>query len=508
MNSMQSRFLLVFIFFVVSCQKDDQKIDFTFLQVNDVYEIAPIQGGEFGGMARVETVHQELLEENPNTMLFMAGDFLNPSLLGTIKVDGARVRGRQMVEVMNAMHFDLVAFGNHEFDVSENDLQNRLNQSTFPWITANVKQKRPDGIFPFYKEIDGVKHPVGETFIKELTDVDGTQIKIGFISVCIPSNVKDYVSYENMFVKARASYEALKDEVDLVFGLTHVKIANDERIAKLIPEIPLIMGGHEHTHRSVAVGNSVITKADANAKTVYIHKISYDKSTKKVRLTSTLKEINRSIPSDKTVAGIVAKWQAVLEAKIKEIITNPEEIIYTANIPLDGRDTPIRSVQTNLGRLITQSMSFAFDDRVDCALVNGGSIRIDDTLEGAITAVDIFRVLPYGGKILKVEINGRLLERVLNYGVLAAGTGAYLQRFNAEKVGEKWYIQQKEINHNTHYKVAFSDYLLKGLDIPFLTADREGVIAIHQPLETELASDIRKAVIQYLVLETKKSAKQ
>ena len=54
---MQSRFLLVFIFFVVSCQKDDQKIDFTFLQVNDVYEIAPIQGGEFGGMARVETVH-------------------------------------------------------------------------------------------------------------------------------------------------------------------------------------------------------------------------------------------------------------------------------------------------------------------------------------------------------------------------------------------------------------------------------------------------------------------
>lgn len=52
------------------------------------------------------------------------------------------------------------------------------------------------------------------------------------------------------------------------------------------------------------------------------------------------------------------------------------------------------------------------------------------------------------------------------------------------------------------------DYLLKGLDIPFLTADREGVIAIHQPLETELASDIRKAVIQYLVLETKKSAKQ
>ena len=33
------------------------------------------------GMARVETVHKELLEENPNTMLFLAGDFSEPFLI-------------------------------------------------------------------------------------------------------------------------------------------------------------------------------------------------------------------------------------------------------------------------------------------------------------------------------------------------------------------------------------------------------------------------------------------
>ena len=47
-----------------------------------------------------------------------------------------------------------------------------------------------------------------------------------------------------MFVKARAAYAAIKDSVDVVFGLTHVKINNDKRIAKLLPNIPLIMGGH------------------------------------------------------------------------------------------------------------------------------------------------------------------------------------------------------------------------------------------------------------------------
>jgi 2',3'-cyclic-nucleotide 2'-phosphodiesterase (5'-nucleotidase family) len=506
MKFIKSILLLTSILFLSSCLKDDNKIDFTFLQLNDVYEIAPIQGGEFGGMARVETVHQNLLKENKNTMLFMAGDFLNPSLLGTLKVDGQSVKGKQMVEVMNAMNFDLVAFGNHEFDVSEKDLQKRLNESDFPWISANVKQKTKNGSKLFYKEINGKKESLTESFIKEFSDADGTKIKVGFISVCIPSNPKNYVAYGNMFVKARASYAAIKDSVDVVFGLTHVKIANDKRIAKLIPGLPLIMGGHEHTSSTNFVGNVQISKADANAKTVYIHRISFYKKTKKAVVTSELKEINKTIKTDEKVGVIVAKWQQVLKTKIKEIITNPEAIIYTTTIPLDGRDTPIRSIQTNLGEAITKAMSSAFNNTVDCAIVNGGSIRIDDVLEGAITPVDIFRVLPYGGAVLKVEIKGRLLKRVLDYGILAAGTGAYLQRFNAEKIGEKWIIKNKELNINKTYTVAFSDYLLKGFDIPFLSDKNKEVLSIYKPKENELAYDIRKAVVNYLKLETKKSA--
>jgi 2',3'-cyclic-nucleotide 2'-phosphodiesterase (5'-nucleotidase family) len=480
-----------------SCKQDDHKIDFTFLQLNDVYEIASIQGGEFGGMARVETVHKELLKENNNTMLFMAGDFLNPSLLGTIKVQGERVRGKQMIEVMNAMNFDLVAFGNHEFDVSQKDLQKRLNESTFPWISANVKLKTKEATIPFYKEINGEKQAVNETFIKEFKDEDGTKIKVGFISVCIPSNPKEFVQYTNMFEKAKASYAALKDNVDVIFGLTHVKLANDKRIAKLIPDLPLIMGGHEHTNSINFIGNVQISKADANAKTVYIHRISFDKKTKKTRVISELKEINSGIKEDEKVGQIVNKWQTILTSKIKEIIPKPSAIIYNTKVPLDGRDRPIRSRQTNLGEVITEAMSFAYQDDVDCALVNAGSIRIDDELTGRITAVAIFRVLPYGGSILKVKIKGSLLKRVLDFGVLASGTGAYLQRYNAEKNGEKWLVKNKELKPNKTYTVAFSDYLLKGFDIPFLSDTSAGVLDIYTPKERELAYDIRKAVIAY-----------
>ena len=492
------KIFLLSIILLTSCKKNDNVINFTFLQLNDVYEIAPIQGGAFGGMARVETVHKDLLKENKNTMLFMAGDFLNPSLIGTLKVGGERVKGKQMVEVMNAMNFDLVAFGNHEFDVSKDDLQKRLNESNFPWISANVKLKIKDSVSSFYKERKGKQQPVNKTLVKEITDADGTKIKIGFISVCIPSNPKDHVEYGNMFIEAKASYAALKEEVDIVFGLTHVKLANDKRIAKLIPNLPLIMGGHEHENSINFVGDVQISKADANAKTVYIHRISFDKKTKKTTIISELKEINSAIKEDEKVGKIVNKWQKILTSKIKEIVKNPAEIIYKTAVPLDGRDTPIRSIQTNLGQVITEAMSYAYQDEVDCALVNGGSIRIDDQLTGNITAVAIFRVLPYGGPILKVKINGSLLKRVLDFGFLAAGTGAYLQRFNAEKIGDTWFVNNKALNRNKTYTVAFSDYLLKGFDIPFLSDTSPGVLETYTPKESELAYDIRKAVISYL----------
>ena len=140
-------FLSIFTVFLSSCAEDDGKISFTILQVNDVYEIDAIQNNQYGSMARVETIRQELLQKDANTMTMIAGDFLNPSLVGTMKFEGKKISGRQMVEVMNAMDFDLAAFGNHEFDVKEHELQDRLDQSEFPWISANifhVRQKEKD----------------------------------------------------------------------------------------------------------------------------------------------------------------------------------------------------------------------------------------------------------------------------------------------------------------------------------------------------------------------------
>jgi 5'-nucleotidase/UDP-sugar diphosphatase len=496
----QYKLIILFLFTIlfVSCSSDDGKISFTILQLNDVYEISSIQGGKYGGMARVETVHQELVAKNKNTLLVMAGDFLNPSLLGTMKHEGIRVRGKQMIEVMNAMSFDVVAFGNHEFDIPKKDLQKRMDESNFPWISSNVFNKTADSIKQFYQELSGVKRLIKGSFIKEIFDEDGTKIKVGFISVCIPSNPKDYVLYKDMFSAIVKEYESIKNKVDIVIGLTHVKIEHDREIAKLLPNIPLIMGGHEHTNKNEMIGNVRITKADANAKTAYIHSINYDKKNKNTFISSQLKSIDTSITDNLKVKLVVDKWSQVMEDQISKIVENPYEIIYTSKVPLDARDAPIRSKQTNLGNMIARSMTYSYNNEVDCSIINGGSIRIDDQLIGDINSIDIFRVLPYGGSVLKVKMKGSLLNKVLEYGNNAAGSGAYLQHSSIEMNDTLFSINNSTINPSKIYTIAISDYLMKGFDIPFLTSNHPEVISVYHPVPTDISYDIRKSLILYL----------
>ena len=404
-----------------------------------------------------------------------------------------------MVEVMNAMNFDLVTFGNHEFDVGVGALQKRLNESNFNWTSANVKQKTENGNKPFAIQRSTGTEMIKDSHIIMVDDNNGGQLKVGFFSVTLPSNPVDFVDYGDIFSEAERAYHSLEKNVDVVIGLTHLEIEQDVELTKRLPKLQFIMGGHEHNAMLVPSGNAIVAKADANAKTVYIHTLVFNKTTKNLKIDSHLFPIDDKIASEPQVAKIVNKWNVVLESKINEVVADPYEIIYKAKTPLDGTDSASRGIQTNLGDLITAAMADSFNEPVDAAIVNGGSIRIDDMLTGDITSIDIFRVMPFGGKVVNVEMKGSLLLEVINYGKLSGGTGAYLQRHAIDESDiAGWLIHGKPIRVNTIYKIAMSDFLLKGYDIPFLTRDNAGIINVYEPKPSEAASDIRKAVILYL----------
>ena len=72
--------LSLVLFILTSCTatrnatKDDGKIEVNLIQINDVYEIAPLTGGREGGMARVATLKKQYQQKNPNSFLAVAGD--------------------------------------------------------------------------------------------------------------------------------------------------------------------------------------------------------------------------------------------------------------------------------------------------------------------------------------------------------------------------------------------------------------------------------------------------
>jgi len=499
---------LLIIFACDSSQKltttsaDDGIIEFVFIHANDVYEITPLSGGKSGGLARVATVREELLAENKNTLTVHAGDFLNPSLIGTIKMDGERIKGRQMVEVMNEVGFDLVTFGNHEFDLKENELQARMNESNFEWTTCNTFQVSGDRNYPFYKEVDGRKHFSPHTYTWEITDTDGTNIKVGIFGVTLPVNQKDYVHYDDFYKSADQAVKDLTASTDVVIGLTHLDIEQDMEVARRHPSVPLFMGGHDHHHMMHKVGSSVVAKADANVRTIYIHRVTYNKKTKSSTVKSELKVIDDSIANHPKVQKVVDKWNTILMANLGDIINEPNKILMFAEEPLDGRESSIRIQQTNLGTLIVKSFYLA-SENVDAALMNSGSIRIDDEIQGNVTALDFFRALPFGGKVITVELTGTLLNQLLETSLAKIGKGAYLQLYKINKETDgKWIVGGSPLDETKTYRIAMSAFMLSGYDYPFFTRENKGILNIEEPDmqdESDHRRDLRMSIVHYLM---------
>ncbi len=489
---------------LISCRTNKvsskNETEITFLHLNDVYEISPLEGGKRGGMARVATVRNELKAQNPNLITVLSGDFLSPSVLGTLKYEGKTIRGRQMVDVMNVAGVDMVCLGNHEFDIPEADLQDRFNESKFEWLTTNASQNKKGTLEPFGRIQNGLKSSFLKTKILEFKDAKGNPIKVGIFGILLPANKKDYVFYDDFFESAKKAFDELKPQCDFVVALTHIDIADDKKLAEMLPELKLQMGGHDHDNMFFEVGNVKIAKADANAKTVYIHRIKYNSATKSIKIDSELKEINEKIADEPATATAVKKWENIADENYKKMGLDKNNVIYVAKEPLDGRESSIRNFQTNLGEIISKSLTSAFGG-VDCGIFNSGSVRIDDQLMGNITELDILRVLPFGGKALKVKMKGRLLERTLNQGLKNKGSGGFLQWDGSIKFEKgAWYINGKFLDVNQEYTIATSDFLMSGKEkgLDFLTLQNPDVIEVTEPKDNEVGSDVRKAMIAYL----------
>ncbi len=472
-------------------------IDVTLLQLNDVYEITPVEGGKRGGLARVAGLRSQLLAENPHTYTLMAGDFLSPSALGTARINGERLAGAQMVAVLNTLGLDFATFGNHEFDISETQFYQRLEEAEFQWISSNVR--------------DRAAQPLPHVAPSQMLTIEGTSgetVAIGLLGVTLDSNSAAYVSYLDPIETAQMQVAQLQAQgADVIVALTHLSLAEDQQLIAAVPGIDLVLGGHEHENvqqwrigdRPNPAANCApfgvpIFKADANARTVYVHRLRYDTDTGCLSIDSVLQPITATTPVDTDTEAVVATWVERGFQGFRSSGFEPEAVVAVLRNRLDGLEASVRNRPTGLTQLIAEAMLQAAPE-ADLAMYNSGSIRIDDQLPpGDISQYDIIRILPFGGEVLTVKMTGRLLQQVLDQGNANRGTGGYLQTANVVQGDDRWMVQGNAVDPTRRYRVAINDFLVSGQEqgLDFLSLDSPDVTVI------ENHGDIRFAVIKTL----------
>jgi 2',3'-cyclic-nucleotide 2'-phosphodiesterase (5'-nucleotidase family) len=262
----------------------------------------------------------------------------------------------------------------------------------------------------------------------------------------------------------------------------------------------MLIGGHEHIASYDTVGTAIIAKADANARTVYVHHLDYDKSSRRLGIRSELAKIDNSIPEEPITKAVVDKWIGIANQSLQAQGFDPGEVLATLSEPYDGHESSVRYKSTNLTRMIAKAFSAA-QPTADVSMYNSGSIRLDDDLTGTITQYDVIRTLPYGGKIVLAEMKGSLLRRALDSAMKHPGNGGFLQYDRIARDKKAWLVNGARLNDKKVYRVAVNDYLVSGMQqfLEFLNEKNPDMVRITQPAAGNKAQeDLRQAVIAWL----------
>lgn len=223
--------------FAVSAQ------DLTILHLNDTHSnVEPIRGGTFKGLggaiehaAYVDSVRA--VDGKGNVLLLHAGDFSQ----GTSYF--MEFKGDLDVDIINAMKYDAVALGNHEFDNGFDELARRLKNLDVPALCANYDFTGTplEGLVEPYCIVTKARKKIG--IIGLLADLNGVT----------DQSIYNAVKYKNPIDVTNELSDKLKNTLgcDLVICLTHLGFKDepmiDPDLAKATRNVDIIVGGHSHT---------------------------------------------------------------------------------------------------------------------------------------------------------------------------------------------------------------------------------------------------------------------
>ena len=367
------KLFIVNLTLLLCCAVYGQKRDLHILAVNDMHATISV-------FPQLAALIDSLRAEDPSLLVFSAGD----NRTGNPLNDKYEISSYPMVTLMNMTGFNGSALGNHEFDV--HSLSRLIGLSTFRYICANI----------FPSDSAHIK-----TVPYQIFDVEG--LKVGVVGAIqlspqgIPSTHPDNVAGISFKPAEEVipQYKWLSDSCDVTILLSHLGYPEDIKMARQLPWLDLIIGGHTHTQlKGDEVENGILITQNKN---------------KFGRVTYITLTIDSGKVTEKKAEYIdikkYPKKNKVVEAMVNHFSDNPafRRVLAIADTPFEARE--------ELGCLMCDA--YMAECHADLAVENPGGVRIDSHPAGDITVLDVLEMDPFDNHIVVLTLTGEELLRMM-----------------------------------------------------------------------------------------------
>ncbi|NWJ23494.1 5'-nucleotidase C-terminal domain-containing protein [Rhizobium sp. RM] len=369
----------------------------------------------FGGAARLLTAinktRDALKADGKNVLLLNAGDNFQGSLFYTT------YKGTVEAEMLNAMKFDAMTVGNHEFDDSEDGLAGFLDKVQFPVVTANVvasaASKIGDRVKPFI-----------------VLDVGGQKIGIvGAVANDTPelATPGPNITIADDVAKITEEVVKLKEQgVNKIIALTHVGYPRDlEYIAK-IPDVDVVVGGHSHTLLSNTDSKAegpypTLVDNPGGYKVPVVQAGQYSKYLGDLRVLFDDNGVVKEAKGDPILVDASFTPDEAITKRIDELKAPIEElkakVVGSSEGAIEGDRKICRVKECSMGNLVADAtLDRVKDQGVTIAFANAGGLRssID---AGDVTMGEVLTVLPFQNTVATFQLKGEDIKAALENGV-------------------------------------------------------------------------------------------
>lgn len=426
----------------------------TIFHTNDVHGRYNTQAGM--GYAMMAAFINEA-RANGNVLVMDAGDTLH----GTVFANS--LKGESIVALMNAIGYDVMTPGNHDYNYGIDQLKELEEMMDFPLVTSNILL-RDTGELAFSPYV------MLEVAGKKIAVVGASNPQMQ--SAIHPDYTANLVFGDVTLVKAAVA--EVKDEADAVIILCHwgcndAYDPNSLEALATIDGVSLVIDGHSHTSlydiQQLPEGEGALVTSTGE----YLNALG------KVTLTFAAEgglmveaELipNPGLFEDHALINIIED----VEASQSEML---DKVVGSTEVELVGEREIVRTSESNWGNLACDI--FLDATGADVAIMNGGNIRA--TLPaGDITYRDVNTVFPFGNLIVLMEVSGQAIVDALEVGVslypeTSGGfpqVGGMAYTFDpSQEAGSRIVevlVNGEPIDPDAMYKLATNDYLAAGGD--------------------------------------------